>query len=322
MRARWTGPRRASPRDASALPAPPDTLGVDARPQCTVAGIAAVSVAFVGADALRAVGSGLAVPGVCLAVGLVVFAAAWRGGTPTELCGLGKAALVAGALAAVGSAVEIAGVAQLLGLDWVGAVRDGHVSGPMLRLVGAGLIVVGLFEGVAVGEAPGGGARWSLAGSPALSIAGVPVAVVSFAFDGRTATVGPRVAHALVSVAHAGAASVWVGAAAAVAGLAWWRRGGRAGGSPTLVRALARVSAAALMVVAASGVAMVLWIADSRSDLTDGRWGRVLIVKLVVVGAGVVLVTARAGGRRALAAGAVVLTVAAVATSVLVRAAT
>lgn len=297
-----------------------------------------IVAALVEPASLRALGSGLSVPALCLSVGLVVYAAVVHRGTPAELLALGKAALVAAAVAVVGSALEIAGVAQLLGVDWMSAVTDGHVPGPMLRMVGAALIVVGLFEGIdarlAASAADGRDARWSLAGSPAIALAGAPVGVLSFAFDGHTVSTGPRLAHALVSTLHAGAASVWVGGTAALAAVAWWRRHDTdRGGLAALTRAVGRIGAVAVAAAAITGVGMSLWITDGRSDLAGSRWGRTLLAKLVIVAAVVVLgavhgfrergvgAGGRAGARAALAVEAVLLLAAAIVTSVLVRAA-
>jgi len=52
-----------------------------------------------------------------------------------------------------------------------------------------------------------------------------------------------------------------------------------------VARRTAKALAGTVVVVAVSGVAMTLMILDGFSSLTDSTWGRILIVKLVVVGA-------------------------------------
>lgn len=278
------------------------------------------------ADTLRAFGLGIAMPGVCLAAGVLTCAALVHRGPEGEVHLLVRLAHRLAALAVGGAIVEVAGVARVFGEGWGDALTD-RSPGALLRLLGAGLVVAGLFETPdtrPVGDA--GELRWSPAGAGVFAIAGALVALVSFGFDGHTVTRGPRAAHAIASFVHVSAASVWAGGAVGV--LAVWlvRRGPDAAPVGELTRAFARWALVALVVAGAAGTLLTLFVVDSAGDLTGTTWGRWLLVKsaLVVIAAataGWALRRTAAAPRPVLPVTAVALVAALVATTFLVRAA-
>lgn len=283
-------------------------------------------LAAASADTLRAVGLALAVPGACLSAGLLVFAGTVHRGARCEVLALVRLAQWCAVVASIGAAVEIWGVARLYGDGWVDALTD-RAPAALLRLVGAALVVLGLFEPPEtrlLGD--GGEQRWTPGGAGVFAVAGAAAALVSFGFDGHTLSRGPRVVHALVDVVHVVAGSVWAGG---VVGLltVWIAR--RASGPPLtpLVHGFGRVATVSLAGVAAAGVVMTLLIVDSPSDAVSSPWGRRLLIKLAAVALAAGLgahhhFRTPAGGRlgRTLAVEAAALTGVLVVTTLLVRA--
>ena len=116
-------------------------------------------------------------------------------------------------------------------------------------------------------------------------LAGPAVAASSFMFDGHSASEGPRLLHALVNLVHVTTAAVWAGGVTMLA-LTIHRR--RRDGRPVKALQLAmRFSVIATITVVASGVAgtaLSLLVADSVADLWSTEWGRLLILKVALVG--------------------------------------
>lgn len=230
---------------------------------------------------VRAVGLAMAIPGLAVASGVLVFLAFVHRGPRREVLMLARLAVWSAALAVVGALVEIAGVADVLDESFADALRSGDASAGLLRLLGAGLIVLGLFEppvltevGVGTGV-DGASLRWSLGGSGVLAAAGTLVGVLSYSFDGHTTTRGPRAVHAALDAVHVAAGSVWAGGAVALLALAVLGAGvaapaGRFG----------RVAFTGLVATGLTGALMSAFVADSASDYWLTPWGRWLLVKL------------------------------------------
>lgn len=241
----------------------------------------------VAADTLRALGLGVALPATCLATGVLAFAALGHRGAVIEVHVLVRLAHRLAVLAAAGAVVEVAGVAHLLDEGWMTALTD-RSPGALLRLVGAVLVVAGLFEtpDTRPADGPNGAAdevRWSPTGAGVFAVAGALVALASFAFDGHTATRGPRAAHAVASFVHVTAAGVWAGGAVAVFAVVLVRRGADAKPVGSLVRAFARLALVAVVGAAAAGALLTVFVIDSAGDLTGTAWGSWLLVKLALV---------------------------------------
>ena len=124
--------------------------------------------------------------------------------------------------------------------------------------------------------------RWVPSAASAFGLGGLVMAVLSFGFDGHTVTEGPRAVHALVDVVHVTAGSVWFGGLVGVAIVARLRR--RTGGSfAALMIRFSSVATVAVVAAALAGVLMSLMITDGFGDYTGTDWGRILIVKTVLV---------------------------------------
>lgn len=193
----------------------------------------------------------------------------------------------------VGGAIEVAGTASVLGVGWLDAVTDGSASGAMMRLIGGAMILLGLGDDVVPADPDTTGAdatggdgswRWAAGATSAFGIVGAGIGVVSFAFDGHTASEGPRIMHAVVNAVHVSAAAVWFGGLVAVVVVA--RRRGAIG--PLLVR-YSRLATVSLIAVFLAGTTMAVLILDGPSGLTDTEWGRRLLVKVAAVGAAALL---------------------------------
>lgn len=278
------------------------------------------------ADALRASGLGLALPGVCLAAGVLAFAATIHRGPFSEVVALARVAHVAALIGVLGAALEIAGVARLFGEGWTAALTD-RAPAALLRLLGAGLIVIGLFE-VPDTRRVADGERWLPSGAGVFAVIGAATAVASFAFDGHTVSRGPRAVHAAVDLVHVGAGSVVAGGVVALAIVAARRyRVGDDAPVADMVHAFGRVATVAFGAVAVGGAVMAVFVLDSFAALTDSPWGRRLLIKLAAVAVAVAVgawhhVRPAAGRRlvRTLATEAAVLTAVLVVSSLLVRA--
>ncbi len=281
---------------------------------------------ILAASLARAVGLGIAAPAVCAVAGILYFAGRSHRGPESEVHALVRLAHRIAVLAAVGAAVEAAAVARTLDAGWFDALTD-RAPGALLRLLGAALVVAGLFE---LPETRAGGAadqlRWSPAGAGVLAVAGAVIGLLSFAFDGYTVTRGPRVVHALASVVHVAAVSVWAGGVIALLAVWLFRRGSPARPLAPLVRGWLTTAVVAGAAAAAVGVLLTALIVDAAGDLTASTWGRVLIAKLAVaaVAAGITWAVRSGTGPRLgplLGTAAIALGAVLVLTTVLVRAA-
>lgn len=161
----------------------------------------------------------------------------------------------------------------LMGTDWGAAWRwaSGAAVVAALALLTAGCTRVG---------------RWI--GGLALVLTGIYPA-----FTGHAAALEPRSVSIALDVAHVWAASAWIGGlgllvvalrpAEAAPAASGERDLGEA--ARILVRAFSPVALASVAILAGSGVWAGLRHLDAPIDLVVEPWGRILAVKLVVVGA-------------------------------------
>lgn len=246
-------------------------------------------------ERLEAFGAGVALGGIVLAVGLIIFLAAAFTGERREVAHLLRLVTCSGALILAGGIIEVAGTADVLGLSWSTALTDGAASSAMMRTLAGLLMVFGFAEEtVPAGGLPGlpgvlpdasehGVAlRWYPGASSAMGLAGASLGVMSFAFDGHTATEGPRIVHAAVNAVHVVAGGAWVGGVVAllVVGVLRRRRGSI---GPVLVR-FSPIATFSLAAVAVAGAVMAILILDDVGELTSTDWGRRLLVKTGGVG--------------------------------------
>lgn len=222
------------------------------------------------------------------------------------------------ALVLVGSVVRLGARAVIAaGGDWAGVVSPsalgdvlGSTMGISLLLAVAGAVLLGagartgqgaLGVGVPspVGAASAGDAVPVVAASPvtrspsrlrpwqppASAVAGAFGVLASFLFDGHTVTEGNRVVHALLDVVHVGSAAVWGGGVLMLAAVARRRR--RAVDATRVAVLAARFSVTAgvaLVAAGLAGVALSVIVADGVPDLWSTDWGRLLLVKVALVG--------------------------------------
>ena len=108
--------------------------------------------------------------------------------------------------------------------------------------------------------------------------------LLSFVFDGHTATVAPRLLIAAVDLAHTAAAAVWVGGVVLLAVLLLVRaRAGVPTGAGELAVRFSVPATAAVVVAGLAGTALTLLIIDRPGELTSTAWGRVMLIKMALV---------------------------------------
>ncbi len=135
-------------------------------------------------------------------------------------------------------------------------------------------------------------AAWKIDGELRVVGLGVIVTLLSYTFDGHTATEGTRWMTAVADMAHVGAAAVWAGGLAMLVNVIWRRhRRGAESRSLQLAVRFSVVAAAALVVAGAAGVLLAIIILDGIAQLWTTGWGRVLLLKTFLVG-----MAAAAGG--------------------------
>lgn len=133
---------------------------------------------------------------------------------------------------------------------------------------------------------------WKIDGDLRVVGLGVAVTLLSYTFDGHTATEGMRLITAIVDMVHVGAAAVWAGGLAMLVHVLWMRhRRGTESRALQLGVRFSVVAAGALVIAGAAGVLLTIIILDDFNQLWTTGWGRVLLLKTVVVG-----IAAAAGG--------------------------
>jgi copper transport protein len=114
--------------------------------------------------------------------------------------------------------------------------------------------------------------------------------LLSFAFDGHTLSEGPRFLHAVLSVVHVASAGVWAGGVLALAVVLRRRHNDRVDSRG--VEMIVRFSVAAMFslgLAGLAGVVMALFIDSDVASYLSTDWGRILVVKVVLVGAAAML---------------------------------
>jgi copper transport protein len=127
--------------------------------------------------------------------------------------------------------------------------------------------------------------RLNVGRSP-IALVGAAVVTLSYLFDGHTVTAEPSWLVRIADVAHVLGAGVWVGG---VAMMAWVlrrrRRRNTALRAGELAIRFSSVAAVALVVVAVAGIALSFGILDSPKQLFSTGFGRLLLLKMLAVGA-------------------------------------
>lgn len=130
-----------------------------------------------------------------------------------------------------------------------------------------------------------GDEAWHIGGNSPAFI-GSMLIIASFLFDGHTVSEGPRWIHALANTIHVTTAATWAGGVTMLA-LVITRRHRRGADTRALQLAVrfSVVATIGLVAAAAAGTALAVVILDSVSELWSTPWGRLLVAKVLLVGA-------------------------------------
>ncbi len=247
-------------------------------------------------ELVRDVGGTMAMAGLLLAIGTIVFLARVHRGPLAEVRSLLLIVGFGGVLTLAGATAELAGIQAVFETGWSDVLSVDASSAPMLRLLAGVLLVFGIGTSTARVEATGlePGAVAALDGPPsvrwlpgtesAFGLVGLAVGAFSFAFDGHTVTEGPRGIHLVSNLVHVAAGGVWAGGIAALVAVAVIRHRGRSGSIAELVVRFSSVATVALAAVAIAGGLMAVLILDDVDDLTGTVWGQRLTIKVAAVG--------------------------------------
>lgn len=231
-------------------------------------------------ELLETIGLLLALPGIVIAIGLVAFV--YFVLTPSSVAEtrvVGRTLAVCGVLTLVGGLVESVGAVAIGAGTWIDDLAN--TWQPLLRLMSGALMTVGF-----LGNPPPVSEVARSKRLRALGVIGVMAGALSFATDGHTVSRGDVLLNASLDVVHVLAAGVWVGGIAGLVIMAVRRRVGIEDGplAPAMVR-FSTVATLAIVSLAAAGAGMSLLIVDSVSDYWKTDWGRLLLVKVALVGA-------------------------------------
>ncbi len=174
-------------------------------------------------------------------------------------------------------------------VDPIRAVRElvsvgaGHVEQLVRAGPGAGNVTSG-------GDKPthpyhqNGDAAWVPTVDSAGALLGSALLLISFAFDGHTASKGDRVITAIVNTIHVTGAAVWTGGLLMLAIVLWRRkRQGRDLRALQLALRFSVVAATALALVGGAGLLLTFIVLDSPQSLWQTPWGRILMLKTAAV---------------------------------------
>lgn len=118
---------------------------------------------------------------------------------------------------------------------------------------------------------------------------GAVAVVAAHLFDGHTVTKGDRMFTGIADVVHVAGGAVWAGGVLMLTSVLWRRhRQGREMRALQLAIRFSVVATLALVAVGVAGLALTVIILDSPSELWSTEWGRLLMLKtLIVAGAAV-----------------------------------
>lgn len=126
--------------------------------------------------------------------------------------------------------------------------------------------------------------RWVPTTAAALGGLGYGLVLISFSFDGHTMSRGAWPIHALMNIIHLVAAGAWAGGVFAMTAIAWKRRRrSERTGLAAMVTRFSSTASVSLAAVTVAGLIMTWLITDGLGDVFNTDWGRILIVKTLVV---------------------------------------
>jgi copper transport protein len=256
-------------------------------------------------ESVARIGRLMLFPATVVALGTLAFAAFAFAGRRDDLASLLHLGRWLGFVIALGALLEVVGLSAVF--DGYGDLLDtasGRASAA--RVLAGLLLVVGIGAGAGgvgrslsaavVGEQTGAHPAVRAEGPwrPGLrdlgGLIGAAMLTVSFAFGGHTASEGPRLVHAVASVAHVAAVSMWAGGLVAIAIILWRRaRDGVATSAVAMVLRFSVVAMVSLAVAGAAGVLMAWFIQSDLGAYLSTEWGRMMLLKLVLVAAAAAL---------------------------------
>jgi len=245
-------------------------------------------------------------PSAVVAIGVLAFAAFAFAGRRQDLGTLIRLVRWLGVGVAMGALVEIIGLETLFGgFEVVPGEPAGRAA--MARLIGGAMLIVGfvsigsaargtagptrsLSAAVAVDQArsmtvdTGEATRWRPRAGDSVGMIGMLLVLVSFAFDGHTLSEGPRALHGVLSIVHVASAGVWAGGVVALAVVLRRRHNDRvASNGVEMILKFSVVAMLSLALAGLAGVVMALFIDSDVTSYPSTDWGRILIVKLILV---------------------------------------
>lgn len=258
-----------------------------------------------GAKLLAGVGRALAYGGGLFAIGGLVFLAFAAVGSRRELTRLFGALRAAGLVVLVGGLVGIVARAWLIDGGGPDAIASTASLGDALEGDAGVALVLTALGGLLVAL----GARAAYAPPPEVAIAagswdeyrphrvvggsirnawiavgGVVAIAVGAAFDGHTASEGPRVVVWAADFVHIAAAGVWLGGLALLVSLlVGRRRAGRPANSSYSAVRFATLAGAGSAGAGLAGIALAIIILPSVSALWESTWGLLLVAKVALV---------------------------------------
>ena len=268
---------------------------------------------------LGRIGRWAAMFGALVGIGAFAFAATSLIGTKREVQEAGYWVRRSGVLVLVGTLVEVIGASILLAGSIGGGLSLGSLmdtlSGPfgiavLLRIAGGAAMVQGTEVKASAASAPladprsykpGGGSAGATAvlvrrqeqvtyrldvHHSVTALVGVGLVTMSYLFDGHTVTAAPAPIVRFANVAHVLGAGVWLGGVLLMGRTLTtrWQRRAPLDAAPIAIR-FSFVAAVALTVVGIAGVTLTWSILDTPLELISTAWGRLLILKLLAVGA-------------------------------------
>lgn len=205
-------------------------------------------------------------PAAVAAIGMLAFSGVAFAGRESDRQMLDRLVRGLGAAVAVGAGTELAGLNELF--EGLTEMLEGSSGGAAAaRLLAGGLLALG--------------------GRGRTGLVGAGILIGSFAFDGHTVSEGPRLLHGAASVAHVGAASVWAGGVVALTVVIWRRHhdGVDSHATEMIVR-FSTIAAGSVAIAGAAGLVMAWFIVDEIGVPTT-EWGRRMLVKILLVGVAV-----------------------------------
>ncbi|NQU37552.1 MAG: copper resistance protein CopC/CopD [Actinobacteria bacterium] len=257
------------------------------------------------AEFIRWAGLSIAITGTLISIGGLCFLLFVMIGRQSEARAVARLVRWAAAAAIVGTVLQLAARSTIRqDGDWAAGLSSDSLRDIMASDYGwsIGLRVLGSLLLLAIVIRPRPTSRasaedqpehpvWAVSKWPCLvAVLGAALIVISYMFDGHTATADAVWLMRLSDAAHVIAAATWAGGVFALARVFAHRaRRGLPVQTALLTVRFSVVATVALIVVTVAGVIQTVLVLDSVGQLTGSAWGRVLLVKVVVVGALAVL---------------------------------